>query len=257
MYHAIGHASIVFLQAVFSMEPDSIELAATTMTNAVTLCNLRRKDRRLIESISGWVFGQRMDNYTPGELQAEILYAEGNLLLSMLTFLGDESLMSFIKGALKIRSCYSLYKQLFQWLVTCEQEDQEVEPNFATGVRMGIGCFNLFLSLLPARVLRLLEFIGFSGDRQLGLTELTKGAASGTFRSPMCTSFLLFYHSLAAVVIGIGDMDADHAESLLRPQIEKYPNSLQFLYFKGRVQLMRGCVDEVGLFRSLSCGVTS
>ena len=60
-----------------------------------------------------------------------------------------------------------------------------------------------FLSLLPARVLRLLEFIGFSGDRQLGLTELTKGAASGTFRSPMCTSFLLFYHSLAAVVIGL------------------------------------------------------
>ena len=32
---------------------------------------------------------------------------------------------------------------------------------------------------------------------------------------------------------GIGDMDADHAESLLRPQIEKYPNVslvLPYLY---------------------------
>ena len=41
----------------------------------------------MMESLSGWVFGQRLDDLTDEELQAEILYAEANLLLSFLTFL--------------------------------------------------------------------------------------------------------------------------------------------------------------------------
>ena len=31
--------------------------------------------------------------------------------------------------------------------------------------RLGIGSFNLLISLLPARIMRLLEFIGFQGNR--------------------------------------------------------------------------------------------
>lgn len=37
--------------------------------------------------------------------------------------------------------------------------------HFESGVRMGVGTFNLMISLLPARVIRLLEFIGFSGNK--------------------------------------------------------------------------------------------
>jgi hypothetical protein len=51
--------------------------------------------------------------------------------------------MSFIKGGLKIRQSYTLYKQLYQWLKECEKEGVELEPNFATGIRMGMGTFNL------------------------------------------------------------------------------------------------------------------
>ena len=64
------------------------------------------------------------------------------------------------------------------------------------------GCAQ-FLSLLPGRVLRLLEFVGFSGNRELGLEQLTRGAESGTFRANLCSSFLLFYHSVATVLLGV------------------------------------------------------
>ncbi len=51
-----------------------------------------RRQRGVMESISGWVFGQRLDGHTPSELQAEVFHAEANLLLSFLTFLGVRSI---------------------------------------------------------------------------------------------------------------------------------------------------------------------
>jgi hypothetical protein len=44
------------------------------------------------------------------EIHAELCCAEALLLKSMLTFVEDETLVSFIKAGLKIRSCYNSYK---------------------------------------------------------------------------------------------------------------------------------------------------
>lgn len=49
------------------------------------------------------------------------------------------------------------------------------QAHFESGVRMGIGAFNLMISLLPARIIKLLEFIGFGGNKALGLHELQQG----------------------------------------------------------------------------------
>ena len=45
-----------------------------------------RKKQGVMESLSGMVFGQKMDSYTTAELHAEIFYAECNMLQSLLTF---------------------------------------------------------------------------------------------------------------------------------------------------------------------------
>ena len=44
-------------------------------------------------------------------MHSELVYAECLLLRSILTFIQDENLVSFIKGGLKIRSCYQSYKE--------------------------------------------------------------------------------------------------------------------------------------------------
>ncbi len=58
------------------------------------------------------------------------------------------------------------------------------------------------MSLIPARILRVLEFVGFSGNREVGMKELERGATSDTFRAPICTAFLLFYHTMLTVTLG-------------------------------------------------------
>jgi len=44
------------------------------------------------------------------EVHAELCYAESLLLKSMLTFVEDETLVSFVKAGLKIRTCFLSYK---------------------------------------------------------------------------------------------------------------------------------------------------
>lgn len=44
-------------------------------------------------------------------------------------------------------------------------DNSKTKVHFESGVRMGIGTFNLMISLLPARVIKLLEFMGFSGNK--------------------------------------------------------------------------------------------
>jgi hypothetical protein len=241
----MGYGTILFCQAMMSFEMEAIEHASAVLQDAMNMLNSIRKKQGMIESLSGMVFGQKMEGYTPAELHAEIFFAECNMLQSLLTFFQDESLMSFIKGGLRIRQCYAMYKSFHQWVEANVVEGIDVDPEFVAGVQLGIGCFNLIISLLPQRVLKLLEFVGFSGNQLLGLQELTRGARSTTIHSPMCTSFLLFYHTVASIILGLASADADHADGLLMSQMERNPNCVVYLYFKGRVELLRGHVDEV------------
>ena len=39
------------------------------------------------------------------------------------------------------------------------------KSDFESGVRVGVGTFNLMISCLPPRIMRLLEFIGFGGKK--------------------------------------------------------------------------------------------
>lgn len=55
-------------------------------------------------------FQPNYEMYTDIELHAELCYAEVLLLRAILTFMEDEELMSFVKGSLKIKQCYSGYK---------------------------------------------------------------------------------------------------------------------------------------------------
>ena len=54
------------------------------------------------------------------EVHAEICYAECLLERAILMFIQDENLISFIKGSLKVKECYSCYKLVFLLLTASE-----------------------------------------------------------------------------------------------------------------------------------------
>ncbi|XP_051868274.1 tetratricopeptide repeat protein 39A isoform X1 [Pristis pectinata] len=243
MYHSLTYATILEMQAMMTFEPEDIINAGNTMKDAQAVCQKFRKKNTVADSINNLMNRQTAEHFTEEEMHAEVCYAECLLQRAALTFLQDENMISFIKGGIKVRNSYQTYKELLNIVQSSSYTKGENYSHLEGGVQLGIGAFNLTLSLLPTRILRLLEFVGFSGNKEYGLEQLQEGASTENFRALLCTMLLLCYHTFMSFVLGTGEGDVDDAERLLLPFLKRYPKGAIFLFFAGRIEEIRGNID--------------
>ncbi|XP_030640143.1 tetratricopeptide repeat protein 39A [Chanos chanos] len=232
MYHALTYATILEMQAMMTFNPEDILTAGNTMKDAQAVCQRYRKKSSF-----------NSKNFTEEELHAEVCYAECLLQRAALTFLQDENMISFIKGGIKVRNSYQTYKELHTVLKSSGYVHGNNHGHFEGGVKLGVGAFNLMLSLLPTRTLKLLEFVGFSGNKDFGLQQLQEGSCERTFRSFLCNMLLLCYHTFMSFILGTGEGDVEDAEKLLQPYLKLYPKGSIFLFFAGRIEEIKGNLD--------------
>ncbi|KAH9523775.1 Tetratricopeptide repeat protein 39B, partial [Bulinus truncatus] len=243
MYHALGYGTILYIQAVMTFDMADIEVAIEAIKNSVNVCNKFRKKSSIMSKFSKVDY----DTYTEEEIHAELCYAECLLIRSFLTFIQDENLISFIKGGLKIRECYKIYKDCHKILGNRKMKTDRHKVHFESGVCMGIGAFNLasMISLLPSKIMKLLEFVGFSGKKKLGLTELQRGCELHVgLRSKLCAIMLVAYHSLVTYVLGLADGDINLATEVLKPCLKDHPKGALFLFFSARLEEVKGHIDD-------------
>ncbi|XP_063061504.1 tetratricopeptide repeat protein 39B-like isoform X2 [Engraulis encrasicolus] len=246
VYHAMGYSSIMTMQAGMTFAPKDIETAIDALEEAIVTCQRFRRKVTFVEAISNMITGRTVEQMTEDERHAELCYAEVLLLRATLAFLEDESVIGFLKGGMKMRASYQAFRHCQDMLnaYKTQTEGQKTESetfkNFAGGVNMGIGSFNLMLSLFPTRVLRLLEFLGFAGDREVGLSELREGAATGSLRSILSTLTLLMFHLYVSVILGTGEGNVAEAETLLAPYVAEFPNGALMLFYTARIAELKG-----------------
>uniref|UniRef100_A0A8C1YB96 Tetratricopeptide repeat protein 39A n=1 Tax=Cyprinus carpio TaxID=7962 RepID=A0A8C1YB96_CYPCA len=197
MYHALIYATVLEMQAMMTFQQDDI--VAKTLRS----------------------FQSRRE-----QLHAEVCYAECLLHRAALTFLQDENMVSFIKGGIKVRNSYLIYKELHAFVQSDTTFRGPNHKHLEGGVSFGIGAFNLTLSLFPARILKLLEFAGFSGDKEFGISQLFTGATSHTLRSMLCALLLLCFYTFLSFILGTGEGEVEEAEQLLKPFRLRYPRVL-------------------------------
>ncbi|XP_023485859.2 tetratricopeptide repeat protein 39A isoform X1 [Equus caballus] len=243
MYHSLTYATILEMQAMMTFDPQDILLAGNMMKEAQSLCQRHRRKSSVTDSFSNLVHRPTLDQFTEEEIHAEVCYAECLLQRAALTFLQDENMVSFIKGGIKVRNSYQTYKELDNLVQSSQYCKGENHRHFEGGVKLGVGAFNLTLSMLPTRILRLLEFVGFSGNKDYGLLQLEEGAAGHSFRAVLCVMLLLCYHTFLTFVLGTGNVNIEEAEKLLKPYLKRYPKGAIFLFFAGRIEAIKGNVD--------------
>ncbi|XP_048761372.1 tetratricopeptide repeat protein 39B-like [Ostrea edulis] len=256
MYHALGHSTILYIQAVMTFDMQDIEQAIQALKKAIAVCDGFRHKFSMLESLSKARSRAVYNDLTEVEIHAELCYAECLLLRALLSFVQDENLLSFVKGGLKIRECYKIYKECNKMMERPKFTEEKQKSHFETGVKMGVGTFNLMISLLPSKILKLLEFVGFSGNKVYGLKCLSEGSYDlSSLRGPLCSIIMMAYHTVVCYILGLADGDISYAAELLKPCLEKYPKGALFLFFDGRIEEVRGNIDKaiVKFEESIEC----
>ncbi|KAH7723088.1 Protein C32D5.6 [Aphelenchoides avenae] len=253
MYHALGHGAILFIRAMMTCDRRDMERAMEAARSGAAVIDRFRARYSLSETL--YRFGGVQKSLTDEEIHAELCYAESLMFRAILSFFYDENLASFIRGAFKIRACYQSFKECMRILsASCwDARDQRVKEQFEAGTRMGVGIFNLMLSALPSKVLRLLEVVGFSGNRSVGMTELMLAAEmQHTLRGPLVSLSLLAWNLVVTYLVGVGQPDLDLCRRLLRPLIQNYPNGAVVLFLRARLYLVSGDIDNAIYFYNRS-----
>ncbi|KAL7988347.1 hypothetical protein Chor_007266, partial [Crotalus horridus] len=219
MYHALIYATILEMQAMMTFEHEDIVHAGHTMKEAQEICQRFRRKTTVTGTFSSRQGG---DACTEEELHAEVCYAECLLHRAALTFLQDENMVNFIKGGIKVRSSYLIYRDLNAFIQPSSLPTNSVRIHLEGGIALGTGAFNL----------------------DYGLQKLHQGATTPNLRALLCTMLLLCYYTFLTFILGIGEDDFTEAEALLKPYLSRYPQSAIFLFFAGRIEEIKGNINE-------------
>jgi tetratricopeptide (TPR) repeat protein len=204
---------------------------------------------------------------------AEITFAESYLLKALLSIVTDSNMVTFMKEGLAIRHSYNIYKTCYKFLKITIKEggpealrEYKIDNRFITSVYLGMGCFNLMMSIMPPRILKLFEMIGLGGNREFGMqclalgaewkvdeaccivatdvrqksavnffvNELTPEPEPGSRRF-LCEMVLLSYHIILTTMIQLPNCNFPLAVKMLEKCISAHPNSSIYLIFKGKV----------------------
>jgi tetratricopeptide (TPR) repeat protein len=250
-----------------------------------------RKDQSMMSTMSGMFFGGKGNKYahlkSMNRLQrhAEITFAESYLIKALLSLITEANMVTFMKEGLAIRQSYTIYKTCYKYLLSIFQEngsqgliDEGIDNHFITSVYLGVGGFNLILSILPDKILRIFEIIGFTGHRDFGLQCLSIGAAwpeteltpvtskrrlkakkavnffSEAFagesglgsRKFICDMMLTLYHVLLSTMVQLPGCDFPLASKVVKSNLEQHPRSFIYLIYQGKIsQAMRDARNAI------------
>ncbi|XP_067928051.1 tetratricopeptide repeat protein 39C-like [Watersipora subatra] len=128
---------------------------------------------------------------------------------------------------------------------TAELMTKETLSRLLGAVSFGYGAFQLALSMLPDKVLKLIELIGFHSDKENGLKALEFSMHSKDMRAPLAVLTMLWYKVLLKPFYTetFQDEELKEVTDLIEQYQSEYPESAMFLFFKGRVCRLQKDLD--------------
>ncbi|KAG2128052.1 uncharacterized protein EDB93DRAFT_1243607 [Suillus bovinus] len=254
LYFATGFGLIQCVKGLMSFEDKDLLAAINHTKRGIAIASAHRKRPGsfagrlagyIVPSLSTsgteWIAGM-----TPVERHAELVYAESLYQKSLLGIVYSGDWLAFIREVLNMRTTISIYRQLGKWIETV---DAAYDPHFRSGVYLGLGMSHLVLSMMPGKLLALVELFGYKGDRKFGLELLERAggwSANGKVvereaegvRRAICDMSLLIFHLVLSAFTFEG-VDVRKAAKILEWNLKRYPNGVFFLFGAGRLALVR------------------
>ncbi|XP_016042702.1 tetratricopeptide repeat protein 39B-like [Erinaceus europaeus] len=242
IYHALVYSILMVVKAVLTFEPQDIQTGMVVVKQALKTCNAFRRKTRMV-SFTRVVSRQGPGAIKEEELHAEVCYAECLILKCTVMVIQDDSAIGFLKNGLTIGSSYQIYKDCQQVLTHIPNSHSKTYKHLAGGIKFGLGAFNLLLSLVPLKTLKLLNVVGYSGDMDTGIASLYESASHPHINTILSVFTLLFYYSYLHIALGVEKGHQTVMEDLFLIYLKKFPNCVILKFFHARFNMLKGHFD--------------
>ncbi|KAK1879738.1 Tetratricopeptide repeat protein 39C [Dissostichus eleginoides] len=270
---SFGASFVSFLNAMMTFEEEKMQMAFEDLKATERLCESENTLKRSMDS-------QRSGVAAVNRLQRQIIIADCQVYLAVLSFIKQELSSYIkggwiLRKAWKMyNKCYSDITHLQEGSRRRASQQQAAAPpslsssdashhsrssspvpspslrpdgispealdRLKGSVSFGYGLFHLCISMVPPHLLKIVNLLGFPGDRLQGLSALTYASESKDMKAPLATLALLWYHTVVQPFFALDGSDTQaglmEAKSILQQREAIYPNSSLFMFFKGRVQ---------------------
>uniref|UniRef100_A0A671SYI6 Tetratricopeptide repeat protein 39C n=1 Tax=Sinocyclocheilus anshuiensis TaxID=1608454 RepID=A0A671SYI6_9TELE len=258
-----GFREILIFEEKMQMASDDLRTTEKLCEsdNAGVIETIRNKIKKSMDS-------QRSGVEIVDRLQRQIIVADCQVYLAVLSFVKQE-LSAYIKGGWILRKAWKMYNKCYsdisqlqeacrrrssdqQGALASDQDNhntsaesggrvtEEVLDRLKGSVSFGYGLFHLCISMVPPHLLKIVNLLGFPGDRHQGLSSLAYASESKDMKAPLATLALLWYHTVVQPFFALDGSDSQagilEAKAILQKKAMVYPNSSLFIFFKGRVQ---------------------
>nr|XP_008521741.1 PREDICTED: tetratricopeptide repeat protein 39B-like [Equus przewalskii]XP_008521742.1 PREDICTED: tetratricopeptide repeat protein 39B-like [Equus przewalskii]XP_008521743.1 PREDICTED: tetratricopeptide repeat protein 39B-like [Equus przewalskii]XP_008521744.1 PREDICTED: tetratricopeptide repeat protein 39B-like [Equus przewalskii]XP_008521746.1 PREDICTED: tetratricopeptide repeat protein 39B-like [Equus przewalskii]XP_008521747.1 PREDICTED: tetratricopeptide repeat protein 39B-like [Equus len=246
IYHALLYSILTVVKGILTFDPEDIQNGTTAAQEALKTCHSFRRKSRMI-SFSHLVSKQGIEAIREEELHAEVCYAECLILKATITFIQEDSVLNFLKSGISVGSSYQIYKDCQQVLTHLPNHQSKTHRHLVGGIKFGLGAFNLILSLVPPKTLKILNMVGYSGDRELGLTLLNESASESHLNNILSLLTLLFYYSYIHVAFGVEKGHSSAIEDLFLIYLQKFPKCVILKFFQARFSMLKGNFENAQL----------
>ncbi|KAH0834300.1 hypothetical protein J3R83DRAFT_11675 [Lanmaoa asiatica] len=261
LYFATGYGLIQCVKGLMSFEDKELLSAINHTRHGNSIASAHRKPApSLAGRLAGYIVPGMSNSgiewiaqMTPVERHAELVFAESLYEKSLLGIVYSGDWLAFIKEVLNMRTTMSIYRQLGRYLEAADAayaaahanndtsneplEDPSIDIHFRSGVYLGVGMSHLILSLMPGRLLAIVELFGYRGDRKEALRMLNRAGGwdvhrgersvisreSEGVRRAICDMTLLIFHLVLSSYTFEG-VDVTMARRIVEWNLERYPN---------------------------------
>ncbi|KAF9399613.1 hypothetical protein BGX21_005916 [Mortierella sp. AD011] len=228
MYYGLGGAIIQGLRALVTFDPEEIEKGVEAFERAAKAADKLRK---------GTMIGL-------GSVKAVGSFVVGTI--------GAGS----FRGMNRVQKHASYMDSVESELRAGKNIDHhQIDEHLVSGVTLSYSLYNIIISFMPDIIVKMLQFIGFPSDRDWGMAMLAAcgdwdpmappetpaqhaerlaSSANDGIRRQFCDMVPIIFQVIVSSFIPMNHVDLNFAQMINDYNLELYPNSPIFLFFKGR-----------------------
>ncbi|CAG5103912.1 Oidioi.mRNA.OKI2018_I69.chr1.g997.t1.cds [Oikopleura dioica] len=201
-YHHHAMTALRLLNAVMTFDQGDFKIALESGESTVKMCDSFLNEG-FMNSLSEAFDSNKYKNWSDEKCHALLVRAEAILFkTAALVLSSGTDILAIANGCLAVRESYKIFEKCMKIVEKKTWSSEFLKNEFEFGAKCGLGVYQLYLSVLPPKILKILEWVGFRGDRDAGLALLYECANANCCRSIFSKWFPMFYFYIVQYFFG-------------------------------------------------------